>query len=87
LQRPHILRVSISARVARLGEPPLALDQRQAAQVVAVMLDQVEGERHRLMSPAFAPQCAEVRHPVVAGRSCGERFALTGRSSLLSSKS
>jgi hypothetical protein len=25
------------------GEPPLALDQRQVAQVVAVMLDQVEG--------------------------------------------
>jgi hypothetical protein len=30
------------------------------------MLDQVEGEQHRLMSPAFAPQRAEVRHPVVA---------------------
>jgi hypothetical protein len=26
------------------GEPPLALDQRQVAQVVAVVLDQVEGK-------------------------------------------
>ena len=49
------------------GEPPLALDQRQVAQVVAVMLDQVEGEQHRLMAPAFASQRMEVRRPVVAG--------------------
>jgi hypothetical protein len=27
----------------QFGEPSLALDQRQVAQVVAVMLDQVEG--------------------------------------------
>jgi hypothetical protein len=26
------------------GEPPLAVDQRQVAQVVAIMLDQVEGD-------------------------------------------
>jgi hypothetical protein len=32
------------------GEPPLALDQRQVAQVVAVMLDQIEGVQHRLMA-------------------------------------
>ena len=29
------------------GEPPLAVDQRQVAQVVAVMLDQVEGDCSR----------------------------------------
>ena len=49
------------------GEPPLAVDQRQVAQVVAVMLDQVEREQHRLMAPASAPQRMEVRRPVVAG--------------------
>ena len=49
------------------GEPPLALDQRQIAQVVAVMLDQVEGVQHRLMAPASAPQRMEVRRPVVTG--------------------
>jgi hypothetical protein len=32
----------------QLGEPSLALDQRQ---VVAVMLDQVEGVQYRLMAP------------------------------------
>jgi hypothetical protein len=31
-------------------EPPLAFDQRQLAQVVAVVLDQVEGVEHRLMA-------------------------------------
>ena len=51
----------------QLLEPPLALDQRQVAQIVAVMLDQVEGEQHRLMSPALAPQRAEVRRAIVAG--------------------
>jgi hypothetical protein len=35
----------------QLGEPSLALDQRQVAQVVAVMLDQVEGVQYRLMAP------------------------------------
>jgi len=37
----------------QLLEPPLALDQRQVAQVLAVMLDQVEGEQHRLMAPSW----------------------------------
>ena len=49
------------------GEPPLALDQRQGAQVVAVELEQVEGVQHRLMAPALAAQRTEVRCPVVAG--------------------
>jgi len=49
------------------GEPPLALDQLQLAQVVAVMLDQIEGEQHCLMASASAPQRMEVRRPVVAG--------------------
>ena len=31
------------------GEPPLAFDQRQVAQVNTVVLQQVEGIRHRLM--------------------------------------
>jgi hypothetical protein len=47
------------------GQPPLALDQRQVAKVRTVMLDQVEGEQHRLMAPAFAPQRAEVRCPIL----------------------
>jgi hypothetical protein len=41
------------------GETPLALDQRQVAQVRTVMLDQVEGEQHRLMATVLAPQRAE----------------------------
>jgi hypothetical protein len=49
------------------GEPSLALDQRQVAQVVAVMLDQVEGVQHCLTAPTSAPQRMEVRRPVVAG--------------------
>ena len=49
------------------GEPPLALDQRQVAQVVAVMLDQVEGDSTASWPRRLAPQRAEVRHPVVAG--------------------
>jgi len=48
-------------------DPSLALDQRQVAQVVAVMLDQVEGEQHCLTATSLAPQRAEVRRPVVAG--------------------
>jgi len=51
----------------QLGEPSLALDQGQVAQVVAVMLDQIEGVQHRLMAPASAPQRTEVRRPVVVG--------------------
>ena len=31
----------------QLGEASLVVDQRQVAQVVAVMLNQVEGEQHR----------------------------------------
>ena len=31
------------------------------------MLDQVEGEQHRIMAPASAPQCMEVWRAVVAG--------------------
>ena len=50
----------------QLLEPPLALDQRQVAQITAVMLDQVEGEQHHLMSPALAPQRVVVRRAVVA---------------------
>jgi len=48
-------------------KPPLALYRRQIAQVVAIMLDQVEGVQHRLMAPASAPQRMEVRRPVIAG--------------------
>jgi hypothetical protein len=51
----------------QLLEPPLALDQRLVAQIVAVKLDQVEREQHRLMTPPFAPQRVEVRQPVVTG--------------------
>src|SRR5437868_9776882 len=47
--------------------PPLALDQRQVAQFVAVMLDQIEREQHCLMAPALAPQRMEVQRAVVAG--------------------
>jgi hypothetical protein len=50
----------------QLLEPPLALDQRKVAQIVAVMLQQVERDQHRLMAPVLAPQCMEVRRPVVA---------------------
>ena len=49
------------------GEPSLALDRRQVAQVVVVMLDQVDGVQHRLMATASAPQRMEVGRPVVAG--------------------
>ena len=37
------------------------------AQVFAVTLDQVEGDKHRLMATVLAPQGMEVRRPVVAG--------------------
>ena len=36
--------------VQQFLEPPLALDQRQVAQIVAIMLDQVEGMQLRLMA-------------------------------------
>ena len=51
----------------QLREPPLALDQRQVAQVVAVMLDQVEGVQHHLTAPASVPQRMEVWRAVVVG--------------------
>ena len=51
----------------QLGEASLAVDQRQVAQVVVVMLNQVEGEQHRLIATALAPERLEVRHPVIAG--------------------
>ena len=54
----------------QLLEPPLALDQWQAAQIVAVMPDQVEREQHRFMSAAFTPQRVEARCPVGAGDHC-----------------
>jgi hypothetical protein len=31
----------------------LALDQRHVARIIAVMLDQVQGEQHRLMAPRW----------------------------------
>ena len=37
-------------------EPPLALDQRQVAQIVAVKFEQVEGVQHRLVTPASVAQ-------------------------------
>jgi hypothetical protein len=49
----------------QLGEPPLALDQWQLAQVVAVVLQQVEGVQHHLTAPSSVPQRMEVRRPVV----------------------
>jgi hypothetical protein len=49
------------------GEPPLALDQRQVAQVVVAMPDQVEREQHRLMTPT-------------SFRSAGKSGVLHGRS-------
>jgi hypothetical protein len=51
----------------QLGEPSLAVDHRQVAQIVAVVLDQVEGEQHRLTATALAPERLEVRRPVIAG--------------------
>ena len=40
------------------GEPLLAFMQRQVAQVIAVMLQQVEGAEHRLGAAASAEQWA-----------------------------
>jgi hypothetical protein len=40
---------------------------RQVAQAVAVMLDQVEGEQHRLTATALTPERMEVRRPISAG--------------------
>ena len=51
----------------QLRQSPFALDQWQAAQIVAVMPDQVEGVQHHLTAPSSVPQRMEVRRPVVAG--------------------
>jgi hypothetical protein len=52
------------------GEPPFALDQRQLAQVVAVMPDQVEGVQHHLTASSSVSQRMEVWRPVVVGDHC-----------------
>jgi hypothetical protein len=49
-------------RWRQIGETPRDVDQ-----VVAVMLDQIEGIQHRLMATVFAPQRMEIRHALVAG--------------------
>jgi hypothetical protein len=51
----------------QLLEPPLALDQRQVAQVLAVVLDQIKGVQHRLMTPTFASERVEVGCSVLVG--------------------
>ena len=52
-----------------LGERPLALDQWQIAQLVAVLLDQIEGVQYHLAAPSFGPQRMEPpcspQHPLV----------------------
>ena len=48
------------------GQPLLARDQRQVAQIVVFVQEQVEGEQHRIMARPAA-QRTEVRHPVGAG--------------------
>ena len=48
------------------GKPSLALEQRQAAQVVAVVLNRVEGVEHHRMAVAPGAQRMEVRPPVIA---------------------
>ena len=48
----------------QLGEASLAVDQRQVAQVAAVMLNQ---GRKANSTAALAPQRMEVQHPVIAG--------------------
>ena len=63
--RCSLYRMARGLTLRQSGEPPLAFDQRQVAQVVAVMLDQVEGEQHRLVDMA-SPSADEVEHPVVA---------------------
>ena len=50
----------------QLGEPLLAFDQRQLAQVVAVVLDQVEGVEHHRVAGAPGAQRMEVRPSVIA---------------------
>ena len=70
---PSPVRCSLNRMARRLALPisltsrRLRSIQRQIAQVVAVMLDQVEREQHRLMTPALGAQRMEVRRPVLAG--------------------
>ena len=47
--------------VFRLAESPLALDQRQVAQVFAITIEQVEGDKHRPRSMPLV-QAGEVQH-------------------------
>jgi hypothetical protein len=48
----------------QLLEPPL---RAAASRGSTPSFEQVEGEQHRLMSPALAPQRMKVRRPVVLG--------------------
>jgi hypothetical protein len=50
----------------QLFEPSLAFDQRQIAQIVAIVFDQVEGVQLGLRVPASVAQRMEVRRLVVA---------------------
>ena len=56
----------VSDPAEQSGEPPLAFDQRQVAQVGAVKFDQVEREQHRLLAVLLALQRPEIRRSVVA---------------------
>jgi len=50
----NLARDAIEMAFDRLGEASLAVDQRQVAQVAAVMLNQVGGEQHRGVGSATA---------------------------------
>jgi hypothetical protein len=45
-------------------QPPLALDQRESAQVTAVLLQEIEGVQHRFAAPTLAAQRTEVIRPM-----------------------
>jgi hypothetical protein len=54
--------------LARLLALPINLMSRRlrsisgrSRKVIVIKLDQIEGEQHRLMAPAFALQCMDVR--------------------------
>ena len=68
----------------QLGEASLAVDQRQVAQVAAVMLNQVGGEQHRGVGSATArntgvcrlsddPVVADVKREAAPEQCCGGR--------------
>ena len=68
----------------QLGEASLAVDQRQVAQVAAVMLNQVGGEQHRGVGSATArntgvcrlsddPVVADVKLEAAPEQCCGGR--------------